>query len=138
MPSANYISMTGHLTRALDVRELPSGAKVVNFGLASSHKFKKGEDWVEETTFVDVAVFGKPAEWLVSNGQLWKGCAVQVDGRLKFESWEKEGQRRSKHSIAAWNVNPIKARGEGTRNGSAPEPVAARKITPSVDDDIPF
>jgi single-strand DNA-binding protein len=68
----------------------------VKFGLAVNRKYrnKNSQELVEETTFVDVEGWGSQAETF--NQYMSKGRPVFVEGRLRLDSWEKEGQKRSK------------------------------------------
>jgi len=103
MSGFNKCIIMGHLTRNPELRYLPSGTPVASFGLASSHRFKQGDDLKEEVCFVDIVVFGKQAEHC---GQyLSKGAGVIVEGRLQQRRWETEDkQKRSKHEIVAQTV----------------------------------
>ena len=62
MPSFNKVMMIGNLTRDPQVKNLPSGVVLAEFGLAMSRKYRtaSGED-KEEVCFVDCAAFGRQA-----------------------------------------------------------------------------
>jgi single-strand DNA-binding protein len=108
----NKVIMLGHLTRNPELRYTPSGTPVASFGFAVNRRFKQGDDLKEEVCFVDVVVFGKPAE---NAGQyLAKGSKVLIEGRLQQRRWETEdGQKRSKHEIVADNIQYLSKKGEG-------------------------
>jgi single-strand DNA-binding protein len=91
----NKVILMGNLTRDPQLKYLPNQTAVVEFGIACNRKFKDKE----EVTFVDVAAFGKTAE--VINEHFRKGKPILVDGRLKYDTWEKDGQKRSKLSVVA-------------------------------------
>jgi len=110
----NQVNLAGNLTRDPEVRFLPSGTSVARVSLAVNNRIKKGEEWVDDPCFIDVTLFGKVAEWAGEN--LDKGAGVFVTGRLQFRSWEKDGERRSKHEviadkITALNSKPAKSSG---------------------------
>tara|TARA_Y100000814_G_scaffold217173_1_gene161687 strand:- start:791 stop:1213 length:423 start_codon:yes stop_codon:yes gene_type:complete len=139
--SLNSVFLRGNLTRDPEKRFLPSGTAVVNFGLAVNRRYKSGDDWKEDTCFVDIVVFGKQGEW--SEEQLVKGSPVLVEGRLAFNSWEsKEGERRSKHEVVAYNIHFIKPRdvATGGQAGSQASGFSDQTFDNSTikDDDIPF
>tara|TARA_B100000686_G_scaffold354922_1_gene468221 strand:- start:21480 stop:21902 length:423 start_codon:yes stop_codon:yes gene_type:complete len=139
--SLNSVYLRGNLTRDPEKRFLPSGTAVVNFGLAVNRRYRSGDEWKEETCFVDIVVFGKQGEW--SEEQLGKGSPVLVEGRLAFNSWEtKEGERRSKHEVVAYNVHFIKPRDAsfGGQTGSQAASLTEDTYDSSTikDDDIPF
>lgn len=102
MPSFNQITLCGHLTRDPEVKYLQSGMAVCDLGLAVNDRTKKNNEWVDDTLFIDCVAFGQQAEYLGKNAA--KGAAVLVTGKLKYEQWEKDGQRRSKHKVLADRV----------------------------------
>ncbi len=100
MANYNKIVLLGNLTRDPELRYIPSGTAVANFGLATNRRYKQGEEWKEETCFIDIVVFGRQAE--TCSEYLNKGSLVFIDGRLKFRKWEsKDGQTISKHEVVA-------------------------------------
>jgi single-strand DNA-binding protein len=112
MPSFNRVMLMGNLTRDPELRYITSGTAVSEVGLAVSDKRKnaKGE-WVEEVTFVDITFWGRTAE--VVNEYLSKGSPVFIEGRLKLDQWEKDGQKRSKLRVVCERMQMIGGRGEG-------------------------
>jgi len=138
MPSLNNVTMIGHLTRDPEKRFLPSGTSVVNFGIAVNRKWGQGDQQREEVCFIDIAVFGKPGDWLIENGQTHKGTAVTVHGYLKFDTWEgTDGSKKSKHSIVAFTVVPAAGRAQGS-SGAGQQTAPPTGNKPMTDDDIPF
>lgn len=104
MASYNRIIMIGNLTRDPDLKPLTSGQTVCRFGLASNRQFKNRQTgtMTQEVCFVDVDVWGPQAE--SCKQYLQKGKSVLVEGRLKLDSWEDNGTKRSKHYIVADRV----------------------------------
>jgi single-strand DNA-binding protein len=111
----NKVILIGNLTRNPELRYTPSGTPVASFGLATSRRYKQGDELKEEVCFVDIVVFGKQAEHC---GQyLSKGNGVIVDGRLQQRRWETEdGQKRSKHEVVAQNVTFMPKRAEAAHD----------------------
>ena len=147
MAQMNQVFLRGNLTRDPEKRFLPSGSSVVNFGLAVNRRYRSGDDWREDTCFVDIVVFGRQGDWVMENCA--KGSPVLVDGRLSFSSWEaQDGSRRSKHEVVAFNVHFIARRdegGQGVGNPASQESAPAEwsgapasNGPPMTDDDIPF
>lgn len=94
----NRVILVGNLTRDPEVRFTSEGTAVANFGIATNRKY--GEN--EETFFGEITVWGKQGE---ACGQyLKKGSKALIDGRLTTESWEKDGEKKSKTRIVADNV----------------------------------
>ena len=92
----NQVIIAGNLVREMELRYLQNGTAVLNNCIACTEKAKKGGEWVDETVFLDFAVFGKTAE--VMNQYLRKGSNVQLVGRLRQESWQDKntGDKRTK------------------------------------------
>lgn len=154
MASLNKVLLIGRCTRDPEKRSTPSGLVVVELGLAVNRRFKSssGEDR-EEVCFVDVTVWGKTAELCAEN--LRKGSPVFIEGRLKLDQWEKDGQKRSKMGVVAENVQFLDRPRRDAEFGDAPaeaapsrstsrpaggrKPAAADDVPPGgPDDDIPF
>jgi single-strand DNA-binding protein len=116
----NKVILIGNLTRNPELRYTPNGTPVASFGLATSRRFKQGDELKEEVCFVDIVVFGKQAEHC---GQyLSKGNGVIVDGRLQQRRWETEdGQKRSKHEVVAQSVTFMPKRGETVSDAGPPQ-----------------
>ncbi len=117
MASYNRVILVGNLTRDPELRYIPSGTAVADIGLAVNDRVKKGNDWVDETTFVDVTLWARTAE--VANEYLSKGSNVLIEGRLKLETWEKDGQKRSKMKVVADKMQMLGSRGGGGGGGGA-------------------
>jgi single-strand DNA-binding protein len=115
MASYNRVVLVGNLTRDPELRFLPSGMAVSDIGLAVNDRFKRNDQWVEEPVFVDVTLWGRTAE--VANEYLSKGSSVLIEGRLKLDRWEKDGQKHSKLKVTGEKMQMLGARGEGGQGG---------------------
>ncbi|WMI30399.1 MAG: single-stranded DNA-binding protein [Candidatus Organicella extenuata] len=95
MGNFNKVILLGRLTRDPEIRFTSKGLAVTNVTLAVSRKFK-GEDSVykEDTTFVDVNIFGKNAE--VVSKFFFKGSLILVEGRLRSDQWSVNGIKKNK------------------------------------------
>ena len=101
MADVNHVIIIGRLTRDA-VKHTSGGMAISNFSIAVNRRRKNGEQWVEEASFFDVSLFGKSAEGLAQ--YLTKGKQVAVEGELRQDRWQQDGQPRSKVTIAANNV----------------------------------
>ena len=116
MASYNRVILIGNVTRDIEIRYIPSGKAVTDLGLAVSEKWKNAAgEWVEDTVFVDVTIWGRTAE--VAGEYLSKGSPVFIEGRLKLDSWEQDGQKRSKLKVVCDKMQLIGARGGGGGGG---------------------
>ncbi|MEX0791492.1 MAG: single-stranded DNA-binding protein [Pirellulaceae bacterium] len=112
MASFNRVILVGNVTRDIDIRYLQSGMAVTDLGLAVNDRRKnQAGEWIEETTFVDVTLWGRTAE--VAGEYLGKGSSVLVEGRLKLDSWETDGQKRSKLKVIGEKMQMLGGRGGG-------------------------
>jgi single-strand DNA-binding protein len=119
--SFNRVILAGNVTRDIELRYIPSGTAVADIGLAVNDRVKKGEQWVDEVTFVDVTLWGRTAE--IASEYLHKGSNILIEGRLKLDSWEKDGQKRSKLRVNADKMQMLGSKSDDARDEHhQPEP----------------
>ena len=147
MANFNKVMLMGNLTRDPEIRYTPKGTAVAEIGLAINRYFSgESGDKREETTFVDVTLWGRTAE--IASEYLKKGRPVFIEGRLQLDTWEdkQSGQKRSKLRVVAEGMQLLGSRGGGggpeENSGpggasSAPPRKAAPPPEPD-DDEIPF
>jgi len=112
--SFNRVILLGNVTRDLEVKFLQSGMAVTEVGLAVNDRRKDNSgNWIEETTFVDVTLWGRTAE--IAGEYLMKGSPVLIEGRLKLDSWEKDGKKNYKLRVVGEKMQLIP-----TGNGNTP------------------
>jgi single-strand DNA-binding protein len=102
MSSFNRVTLLGNLTRDPELKRTKTGAAVTELGLAMNRTWNsESGERQEETTFVDVTVWGKTAENAAK--YLQKGRSVLLEGRLQLDTWmdSKSGQNRSKLRVVA-------------------------------------
>lgn len=131
--SMNRTFLVGNLTRDIELRHTPQGTAVCDIGLAVNERRKSGDEWVDEATFVDVTLWGRNAE--VANEYTQKGSSVLIEGRLKFESWENEGQKRSKLKVVADRLQLLGGKPQEAKRKPATVPAASGEYD---DQDTPF
>lgn len=107
----NHVVLIGRLTRDAELKYLASGTAVCKFALAVNRRVKKGDQWTEEASFIDVTAWGKTGEGIAK--YLLKGKQVAVDGELRQERWEQDGQKRSRVEVVA---NSVQLLGGGTQS----------------------
>ena len=152
MASFNKVILLGNLTRDPEVRYTPKGTAVAELGMAVNRVYtaENGEKR-EETTFVDVTLWGRTAE--IAGEYLKKGRPVFIEGRLQLDSWEDKtsGQKRSKLKVVGEGLQLLGARpsGSGSTGGEEESSSAPRSSSKSApppkaapagpdDDEIPF
>lgn len=127
--SINRVVLVGNLTRDPELRQMPNGNSVCSLGLAVNDRIKDKStgEWTDYANFFDIDVFGAQGE--NCSRFLTKGRQVAIEGKLRWRSWEKDGQKRSKVSVVADNVQFIGPREGGAGGGDA----ASRPSAPGVD-----
>lgn len=103
----------GRLTRDAELTYTSGGMALCKFSIVTDDRVKKGDQWVDEPSFWNCTLWGKQAESL--NQYLTKGKLVGLDGSLRVESWDKDGQKHNKVSV---NVSSIVLLG-GSQSGSS-------------------
>ena len=129
MASFNKVILLGNVTRDPELRYVSNGTPVTEIGLAVNNR-RKGPngEWVDETTFVDVTFWSRDAE--IAGEYVTKGSPLMVEGRLKLDTWEKDGKKNSKLRVVGEKLVLLGNRQggpEGARGGSdgAPRPKRA-------------
>lgn len=98
----NSVTIIGRLTKDAELKYTNSGFAISVLSLAVNSSVKKNDEWIEEAHFFDCKLLGRRGEAL--NQYLQKGTQIAVIGELKQERWEQGGQKRSKVTILANNV----------------------------------
>lgn len=121
--SINHVVMSGNLTRDSELRRTTGGTAILGFGVAVNDRRKNQQtgEWEDYPNFVDCTMFGTRAEKLA--GMLTKGTKVCILGKLRYMSWERDGQKRSKIEVIADDIEFM------SRREAAPD---------DIDEDIPF
>lgn len=102
--SINRVVVTGNLTRDAELKATQGGTPYLRMGVAVNDRRKNPQtgQWEDVPNFVDCVMFGTRAEAIAR--YLTKGTKVAVDGSLRYSSWERDGQRRSKLEVAVRDV----------------------------------
>ena len=148
MTDINHVILIGRITQDLNEQSFGytnNGQAKANISIAVNRSKKQGEEWVEEVSYFQITIWGKTAENL--KPYLTKGKQIAVDGYLKQDRWEKDGQKQSRVSIVATNVQLLGGKDVGntssgsTTNNQVKQPSETNSFEPSSEDfpeDIPF
>lgn len=148
MRDINVVVLVGRLTRDSELKYTKSGMPIARFSIAVNRSRKDGDQWVDEASFFEIDFWGKAAEGV--NRYLIKGQQVGVEGELRQDRWEQDGQSRQKVVVNASNVRLLGNSSSSSQDGSgyqkpqqaAPEQHGnvgqASPASDSFDDDIPF
>jgi len=118
MANLNKVMLIGNVTRDPEIKYTPKGSAVTDLGIAVNRVFTpEGGERREETTFVDVTLWGRQAE--IAGEYCKKGRSVYIEGRLQLDSWEDKtsGQKRSKLRVVGENFQLLGPRPGGSGGG---------------------
>ncbi|MDR0718665.1 MAG: single-stranded DNA-binding protein [Treponema sp.] len=104
MADINHVVLVGRLTRDPELKYTQNGQAVCKFSIAVNRARKQGDQWIEEANFFDIVLWGRQGEALTEKKFLVKGKLVGIDGELRQDRWQQDGQNRSKVEVVASNV----------------------------------
>lgn len=99
---ANNVTVVGGLQGEVELRFTNSGTAVANFTIRVVGAAKQGQE--RPNSYFDCVAWGQLAENLAES--LQAKDRIIVNGILKQERWEQDGNKRSKVTITAYNVGP--------------------------------
>lgn len=131
MGCINKASISGNLTRDPELRQTQSGTSVLSMGVAVNERVKRGDQWEDRPSYVDVTVWGARAEAL--SKFLRKGLRVAVSGRLRQDRWQdrQTGENRSRLGIVADEVDVMTPRDRGQQEPYQPQAAQAPYAAPT-------
>lgn len=108
--SINRVVVSGNLTRDPEIRASQGGTNILTFGMAVNDRRRnpQTQEWEDYANFVDCVMFGNRADFM--HRTLHKGMKVVVEGKLRYSSWERDGQRRSKLEVVVDDIDFVSPR----------------------------
>ncbi|HCQ5582065.1 single-stranded DNA-binding protein [Clostridioides difficile] len=134
----NNVILIGRLTKDPELRYIPgSGTAVSTFVIAVDRDYIK-KDGTKETDFIPIEVMGKLAEVCANN--LSKGRLIGVEGSIRVNSYEKEGEKRTYTKVHANKIKFLDYKKDDTEKEYMFEPKGLdQQGFQAIDDpDIPF
>jgi single-strand DNA-binding protein len=142
MANFNKVVLIGNITQDIELRKTTNGTSVADINLAVN-RIRTGDtgERIEETTFVDVTLWGRTAE--VAHQYARKGGPLMVEGRLHMDTWvdKNTGGNRSKLKVIADNIQLMGSKADNDNQQPTPlNSVPQSTEAPSIPDDdiIPF
>ena len=134
MTDLNHVVLIGRLTQDLGSDErsfgyVGNGQARANVSIAVNRSKKNGDQWIEEVNYFNITIWGKTAENL--KPYLTKGKQICVEGYLKQDRWEKDGQKQSRVTIVADQVWLLGGRGDNSQSGSSQMAGGAPRFQPA-------
>jgi len=118
MANLNKVMIIGNVTRDPEIKYTPKGSAVTDLGIAVNRVYTpEGGEKREETTYVDVTLWGRQAE--IAGEYCKKGRSVYIEGRLQLDSWDDKtsGQKRSKLRVVGESFQLLGPRPGGGGGG---------------------
>ncbi len=133
----NKITLMGNLVRDPEVRFTPGKQKVATFTLAVSDDYKdKSGEYVKVTEFINCVAWGNQAG--VVEKYLQKGAPVLIFGKLKIESYDKDGQKRYAAKVHVNEICLLSYTKKNEDEGGSEEYGCQSGYDPTQDADVPF
>ncbi len=132
MNDINHTTALGRLIHDSEVRYASTGTAVASFDIAANRHYRdKAGQWQQEVAFIPCVAFGRVAEQMAS---CIKGAPLLVTGRLKTETWTKNGANQSKLVLVAETVHAVqpmsKPKADGELSQPLPDAEELRKAVP--------
>ena len=131
-------TLSGNLTRDVELRNLPSGTDLARLRVATTTRRRSGEEWIEKTNYLTVEVYGAQARSCAQ--YLRKGSRVFVDAELDWREWtDSDDKKREAVTFKARQVlfeggrptSAVTAAGAGEPNGPDAEPAIGADREPA-------
>ena len=131
--SINRVAISGNLTRDAELRQTGSGTSVCSFGVAVNDRRRNSQtgEYEDYPNFVECALFSTRAEKL--QPYLAKGTKVAIEGKLRYSSWERDGQRHSRLSVIVDDLEFMSSRSQSQQPAQGAQPVYPNQMA-SVDE----
>lgn len=130
MPDYNRTILMGNLTRDPILRYTSNSKAVCNLGLAVNDRIKKGDEWVDTVDFVEITLWERKAE--IAKKYLRKGSPVFIEAKLRQETREQDGERRSQLTVVVKQLILLEKQ---TTDAGAPQ---VEEPAPGTDDEVRF
>ena len=128
-------TLSGNLTRDVELRQLPSGADIARLRIATTTRRRNGEEWVDKTNYFTIEVFGAQARACAQ--YLSKGSRVFVDAEPDWREWaDQQGNKREAVTFKSRQVlfeggRPSTSNADGAETGTQRPPPTPRRQCPS-------
>lgn len=134
----NNVTLVGRLTAAPDLRKTPSNVSALQGTLAVNRNFKN-QNGEREADFINFQAWRGTADIIAE--YCGKGALIGITGRLRVQSYEKNGERRYVTEVIAETVTLLEKRNNNQNNnpsGGYNSPFAGASQLDLADDDFPF
>jgi single-strand DNA-binding protein len=140
--SVNKVTLLGNIGKDIEFKTTPNGTALAKFSLATQESFKnKSDQWEERTEWHNIECWQKLAEF--ANKNFTKGSKIYLEGKIKTESYEKDGNTRYITKIIANEIVPCAGLNSNKSDDKKPQfnqaPVnKADKIVEAIEEKLSF
>lgn len=129
MNDIRVLTVTGRVGADAELKTVGQDTKLLAFSLANTVRTKRKGEWVDDTQWVRVAVFGRQAEFLA--GKVKRGALVTCSGQPSWSAYAPNGggEPRVSCDLTVQDVVTALPKTGGGAEGGPP---------PRGSDDIPF
>jgi single-strand DNA-binding protein len=131
MSLVNKVMLLGNLGGDPELKQTTGGTSVCTMKLATNERVKKGETWEDHTEWHTLVCFGKTAENCAE--YLGKGSQISVEGKIRTEKYEKDGETKWFTKIVVDEVKFLSSRKEAGNDSTGRGHYKA-----PADVDVPF
>lgn len=129
MASVNKVTLIGNLGKDPETKATPGDKTICTFSIATTEKWTSNGKKQERTDWHNIEAWGKVAD--ICSQYLRKGSSVFIDGKIQYDSWEKDGVKKFRTKIVANSIQLLGKRESNEINEPSLPP------EPSTDD-LPF
>jgi single-strand DNA-binding protein len=135
----NKVTLIGYTGKSVEQKYTQGGTAVARVSVATSKRFKKGEEWKSVTQWHDCVLFGKAAESSYITG-IQKGAQVFVEGELQHRKYQKTfGKEKVEWPVTEIVVSSLKKLGKVEKvEAVGGDPSGSEFFEQITDDDVPF
>jgi single-strand DNA-binding protein len=121
MANLNKVLLIGRLTRDPERRAFQNGGAVTRFGFAVNNRRKNQQtgQWEDEPVFLDCEAFNRGEQGTLAdrlNDTVRKGQQIFIEGHLKLDQWEKDGQKQQKLKVVVDNFQYLEPKADNAQS----------------------
>ncbi len=129
----NTVTLIGRIGKDPEVKHLENSV-VGTFSLATTKKYKKDGERVEETQWHNIVIWGKGAE--IAEKYLKKGSKIALRGEIRYRTYESEGVKKYFTEIYCLEFEMLDKKPENQDTNQ--DKVSRKEIEEQPEDDLPF
>lgn len=111
MPTLNRVQLIGRLGKDPESHPTTTGKQVTQFSLAVSNRWKAADGGTKESTeWVNIEAWGRLGE--ICQQYLHKGSLIYLEGRLKTDKYEKDGNQKYFTKVVALTMQMLEKKAD--------------------------